>query len=441
LPFIQTDVAINPGNSGGPLINMRGEVVGINSQIYSRSGGFQGISFAIPIDEAVRVSDQLRTIGRVSRGRIGVQIAPVSKEVAESIGLGPARGALVRGVEPQSPAAKAGVEPGDIIMNPLGKPHGSIGRSMTTGITSPAYWVLRLKEIENDSRYFHYLLRSEFMVKEFIRRSTNLPPNQFDLPWDDFRDISFALPSGDEQRKIADYLDDQVGKIDKAISLRLLQIELEERLIKDSRISLFNEFVEDEAGWTPTRVGWSCQVRFGAPFDSEFFMSEGELPLIRMGDLGSDQFSFYVEPSKAPKSCLVKNGDVLVGMSGQFQVEIWNRGTAALNQRLVALNSDVSQLLLATLIKPQLDQINAILPKTTLRNINAEQVRALKFFLPKSGNVVQNRELQVHEFENHYLMSVSALQEVISSLRELKESLITAAVTGAFDVNTGRSMQ
>ncbi len=115
-PFSQTAVAINPGNSGGPLINMRGEVVGINSQIYSRSGGFQGISFAIPIDEAVRVSDQLKSSGRVTRGRIGVQIDQVSKEVAESIGLGQARGALVRGVEPNSPAAKAGVEPGDIIL-------------------------------------------------------------------------------------------------------------------------------------------------------------------------------------------------------------------------------------------------------------------------------------------------------------------------------------
>ncbi len=121
LPFIQTDVAINPGNSGGPLINMRGEVVGINSQIYSRSGGFQGISFAIPIDEAVRVSDQLRTSGRVTRGRIGVQIDQVSKEVAESIGLGKPRGALVRGVEAESPAAKAGVEPGDIILKFDGK--------------------------------------------------------------------------------------------------------------------------------------------------------------------------------------------------------------------------------------------------------------------------------------------------------------------------------
>ncbi|WP_294768450.1 DegQ family serine endoprotease [uncultured Rhodoferax sp.] len=121
LPFIQTDVAINPGNSGGPLINMRGEVVGINSQIYSRSGGSMGISFSIPMDEAVRVSDQLRSNGRVTRGRIGVQIDQVSKEVAESIGLGKPVGALVRGVESGSPAEKAGVEAGDIITKFDGK--------------------------------------------------------------------------------------------------------------------------------------------------------------------------------------------------------------------------------------------------------------------------------------------------------------------------------
>ena len=121
LPFIQTDVAINPGNSGGPLINMRGEVIGINSQIYSRSGGFQGISFAIPIDEAIRVAEQLRANGRVTRGRIGVQIDQVSKEVAEAIGLGRPQGALVRGVEAGAPAEKAGIEAGDIILKFDGK--------------------------------------------------------------------------------------------------------------------------------------------------------------------------------------------------------------------------------------------------------------------------------------------------------------------------------
>jgi serine protease Do len=121
LPLIQTDVAINPGNSGGPLINMRGEVVGINSQIYSRSGGFMGISFAIPMDEAVRVSEQLRATGRVTRGRIGVQIEQVSKEVAESIGLGKPQGAMVRAVENGSVAEKAGVEAGDIIIKFDGK--------------------------------------------------------------------------------------------------------------------------------------------------------------------------------------------------------------------------------------------------------------------------------------------------------------------------------
>ena len=122
LPFIQTDVAINPGNSGGPLINMRGEVVGINSQIYSRSGGYMGIAFAIPIDEAMRVSEQLRASGRVTRGRIGVQIGQVTKDVAESLGLGKQQGALVTGVEAGSPAEKAGIEAGDIITRFDGKP-------------------------------------------------------------------------------------------------------------------------------------------------------------------------------------------------------------------------------------------------------------------------------------------------------------------------------
>ncbi len=120
LPFIQSDVAINPGNSGGPLVNMRGEVVGINSMIYSRSGGSVGVSFSIPIDEAMRIGTQLRTTGKVQRGRIGVTIAPVSKEVAESLGLGKDQGALVEKVESGGPAEKAGILAGDVIVKANG---------------------------------------------------------------------------------------------------------------------------------------------------------------------------------------------------------------------------------------------------------------------------------------------------------------------------------
>ena len=121
VPFIQTDVAINPGNSGGPLFNLAGEVIGINSQIYSRSGGFMGISFAIPIDVAMNVKDQLATHGRVQRGRLGIGIQSVDKDLAQSFGLPDARGALVASVEPGSAADKAGIQAGDVVLSLDGK--------------------------------------------------------------------------------------------------------------------------------------------------------------------------------------------------------------------------------------------------------------------------------------------------------------------------------
>jgi serine protease Do len=116
VPFIQTDVPINPGNSGGPLFNMRGEVVGINSQIYSRSGGYMGVSFSIPIDVAMQVGQQLQTTGHVTRGRLGVVIQNVTQGLADSFGLPQPEGALVSSVEKDGPAARAGVEPGDVIL-------------------------------------------------------------------------------------------------------------------------------------------------------------------------------------------------------------------------------------------------------------------------------------------------------------------------------------
>ena len=121
VPFIQTDVPINPGNSGGPLFNMKGEVVGINSQIYSRSGGYMGLSFSIPIDVAMDVVSQLRSTGKVTRGRIGVTIQEVTRELADSFGLPAASGALISAVEKGSPAEKAGVRPSDVILKFDGK--------------------------------------------------------------------------------------------------------------------------------------------------------------------------------------------------------------------------------------------------------------------------------------------------------------------------------
>lgn len=122
VPFIQTDVAVNPGNSGGPLFSTRGEVVGINSQIYSQTGGYMGISFAIPIDIAMEIAQQLREHGRVTRGRIGVQLQELTYDLATAVGLKEPRGALVAAVERGGPAADAGIRPGDVIMQFDGKP-------------------------------------------------------------------------------------------------------------------------------------------------------------------------------------------------------------------------------------------------------------------------------------------------------------------------------
>ena len=127
VPFIQTDVAVNPGNSGGPLLNSRGEVVGINSQIYSRTGGYQGLSFAIPIDLASKIKDQIVATGKASHARLGVTIQEVNQTLADSFKLDKPEGALVASVDPGSPADKAGLRPGDVIIKANGQPIVSSG--------------------------------------------------------------------------------------------------------------------------------------------------------------------------------------------------------------------------------------------------------------------------------------------------------------------------
>ena len=127
VPFIQTDVAVNPGNSGGPLFNLAGEVVGINSQIYSRSGGYQGLSFAIPIDMALRVKDQIVATGHATHARLGVNVQTMNQALAESFGLERPQGALVAAVAPDSPAQHAGLQPGDVVVKFNGRPVGDSG--------------------------------------------------------------------------------------------------------------------------------------------------------------------------------------------------------------------------------------------------------------------------------------------------------------------------
>lgn len=128
VPFIQTDVAVNPGNSGGPLFSLNGEVIGINSQIYSRSGGYQGLSFAIPIDVVLRVKDQIVASGRASHARLGVNVQTLNQALAESFGLQRAIGGLIAGVAPGSPADKAGLLPGDVVLKFNGRPVADSGQ-------------------------------------------------------------------------------------------------------------------------------------------------------------------------------------------------------------------------------------------------------------------------------------------------------------------------
>ena len=145
VPFIQTDVAVNPGNSGGPLFNMKGEVIGVNSQIYSQSGGYQGLSFAIPIEVAMNVEQQIVAHGKVQRGRLGVSIQDVNQSLAESFGLKKTAGALVGTVEKDSPAAKAGLEPGDVILGINGQDIGTANELPAIVATMPQGEIAKLQ--------------------------------------------------------------------------------------------------------------------------------------------------------------------------------------------------------------------------------------------------------------------------------------------------------
>ena len=186
LPLIQSDVAVNPGNSGGPLINMRGEVIGINSQIATLSGAYNGISFAVPIDEVIRVSDQLKKSGKVTRGRLGVEIGEVGKDVAESLGLGQARGVEVARVEAGGPAEKGGIKVGDIILKFNGVPierTGDLPRQVgATAVGSRALVTVWRKGVQQDIPVSIVALEEDKAKKAPVKKSKpDLAPNAIGL--------------------------------------------------------------------------------------------------------------------------------------------------------------------------------------------------------------------------------------------------------------------
>ena len=186
LPLIQSDVAVNPGNSGGPLINMRGEVIGINSQIATLSGAYNGISFAVPIDEVMRVSDQLRKSGKVTRGRLGVEIGEVGKEVAESLGLGQARGVEVARVEAGGPAEKGGIKVGDIILKFNGVPierTGDLPRQVgSTAVGSRAIVTVWRKGVQQDIPVTLVALEEDKAKKAPLKKAKpDMAPNAIGL--------------------------------------------------------------------------------------------------------------------------------------------------------------------------------------------------------------------------------------------------------------------
>jgi serine protease Do len=181
VPFIQTDVAVNPGNSGGPLFNLRGEVVGVNSMIYSQTGGFMGLSFAIPIGLAVEIAEQLKAHGRVIRGRLGIVAQPVTPDLARSFGLEKAEGALVTAVEQGGPADNAGIHPGDVIVSFAGKPvEAPHDLTQFIAATRPGTSI-SITIIRRGAEYEIAAIVGELAPDAPMRRPAQRPPNQLGL--------------------------------------------------------------------------------------------------------------------------------------------------------------------------------------------------------------------------------------------------------------------
>ena len=347
------------------------------------------------------------------------------------------------------------VEPDDVIMNPLGKPHGSIGRSSVKGITSPAYWVLRGNPEVLDPRYLHYLLRSDVLINEYKRRSKNLPPNQFDLPWEQFRDFEFPLPPIEEQRRIADYLDDVSAKLRtsaEAIDQIVASLNnLYRGIAFDSLVAEVN--FDPKLGFTvkAKNESWKqfplhqvcAEVKnkiVGGGEDNLLSLSYGRI--IRR----SIESAEGLLPESFDGYNIIEQGDIVLRLT-----DLQNDQTSL----RVGMSTEKGIITSAyTTIRP-----NGILPKFLGYQLKAFD--AAKFFYALGGGLRQS--MKYADLKNFRVMvpSLSEQEVIVADLdvrsakilqliqdfRAMKilvleelSSLITAAVTGQFNVTTGRSV-
>ena len=331
------------------------------------------------------------------------------------------------------------VHPGDVIMNALGKPHGSIGVSTTAGITSPAYWVL---EVSGEvPRFVHYMLRSQHMVNEYQRLGKYLPPNQFDIPWETFRSVAIPLPGLDEQRRIADFLDDQVSFLNRVMDSRERQrILVQERLVANYDAL----FVGPPR---PLKQVLRQSPSYGVLVPR--FVDDGGVRFIRIGNLNHlEEPDLMLNQIDAAQSLeyrrtLVKPGDVLVGVVGSIDKsalvpeDLRGANLARAVARLVPTDELPAELLLAWTKTSYYGVLarQATANDTAQPTLNMGDLKNFPIALRTDCKVSELLEKARRAKTSHGEL-VSALENSLALLQERKRALITAAVTGEFDVST-----
>ena len=373
------------------------------------------------------------------------------------LGVSVAEGVRERWAEDGRPAASLDlsgynvVRPGQIVMNALGKPHGSIGASDVPGITSPAYWVLDVNSELADSRYLHHLLRSTHMVNEYQRLGKNMPPNQFDIPWETFRSVHVALPPLDVQRRVADFLDDQVTRIDDIIAARQEQVALG---VAQHLAWLSDEYESLSAEWgaAPLRYflmsigqGWSPQCDDRPP-------SESEWGVLRAGACNGGVFHpddrKTLQEGLAPRlEYEVKTGDLLVNRASGSLELIGNATVVGDDlQPRTLLCDKIYRLTLGNQLLPHF--VSSMWPAPPVREsllLGVSGADGMANSLPSEAiKAVRIPAAPIHA-QRAWLDGFQAQREAqgtldregnrsIELLQELKRSLISAAVSGEFDV-------